>query len=198
MAFEFMPMAGLSLLLLRPLSGYPDPIFIMRFVVRFAWFISLLGFLFVLFSTYGHVQQVLLLQFGETTFALSRGQYFFFFLAFFLIVNVLLFILGKLMSFIPKSFLFIPNRQFWTLDREHRKATNLILESWTWAISSTANFFMMYWMIVVENNFHFEGSKLPMVHWFYIPGLFMVASLFLPWLRFLIPNLNLLARQERD
>jgi len=170
----------------------------MNFFVRFSWSVSLLGFLFNLYTTYGNIQQVLTMQFGEVQFSLSRGQYFFFFLGFFILLNLLLFVLGKTMANIPKVFLFIPFRGFWTSNRENRRTANQILENWTWAIAATANYFIMYWMLVMENNFHFEGSTLSSINWFYIPGLFMAATLLLPFLRFLVRNPDLLAQQERD
>ena len=170
----------------------------MKFFVRFSWFISLLGFLYNLFTTYGNVQQVLLLHIGETSFALSRGQYFFFFLAFFCVLNVSLIVLGISFRQLPGKWLPVPARAWWTSNSENRKAANRILEGWSWATAATANYFMMYWMLVVENEFHFEGGSLSGIEWFYLPGYGMAASLLLPWMRFFLRNPNLLARQERD
>lgn len=170
----------------------------MNFFVRFSWFVSLLGFLYNLFTTYGNVQQVLVLQFGTLNFALTRGQYFFFFLVFFLVLNLLLFVLGKLVNSIPKAAFFVPNREFWTANRENRKAANRILGNWTWVIAATANYFMMYWMLVMENNFHFEGSTVSAVDWFYKPGLVMAATLILPVVRFLFLNTDLITQRERE
>jgi hypothetical protein len=75
---------------------------------------------------------------------------------------------------------------------------NRILSNWTWIIAATANYFMMYWMLVVENDFHFEGSTISSVTWFYKPGYIMLASLLLPWLRFILRNVDLLAQSERE
>lgn len=170
----------------------------MKFFVRFTWFISLLGFLYNLFTTYGNVQQVLLLHIGETSFALSRGQYFFFFLGFFCVLNIALIVLGISFRQIPDKWLPVPGHSWWTSDREKRFAADRILDGWCWATAATANYFMMYWMLVVENEFHFEGGSLSGIEWFYLPGYAMAASLILPWLRFLVRNPNLLARQERE
>jgi len=170
----------------------------MKFFVRFAWLISLLGFLYNLFTTYGNVQQILLLKFGEVGFALSRAQYFFFFLGFFCVLNILLFILGKMVPGIPAKFLFVPFSGWWTANRERRGMANRILSNWTWIIAATANYFMMYWMLVVEIDFHFEGSTISSVTWFYKPGYIMLASLLLPWLRFFLRNVDLLAQSERE
>jgi hypothetical protein len=170
----------------------------MKFFVRFSWFISLLGFLYNLFTTYGNVQQVLLLHIGETSFALSRGQYFFFFLGFFCVLNISLIVLGISFRQLPGKWLPIAAQAWWTSSPENRKAANRILEGWSWATAATANYFMMYWMLVVENEFHFEGGSLSSIEWFYLPGYGMALSLLLPWLRFFFRNPNLLARQERD
>ena len=173
---------------------FPD----MKFFVRFTWFISLLGFLYNLFTTYGNVQQVLLLHVGETSFALSRGQYFFFFLAFFCITNLALILLGASFRQIPDHWLPVPRRSWWTNSKSRRSAANMVLANWTWAMASTFNYFMMYWMLVVENEFHFEGGSLSSIEWFYLPGYAMAASLLLPPLRLFIRNPNLLAREERE
>jgi hypothetical protein len=172
--------------------------FEMKFFVRFSWFISLLGFLYNLFTTYGNVQQVLLLHIGETSFALTRGQYFFFFLGFFCVLNLALVLLGNSFRQIPGNWLPVPNRNWWASEKSRRSAANQILSNWTWAIAATMNYFMMYWMLVVENEFHFEGGSLSSISWFYLPGYAMAASLILPFLRFFVRNPNMLAREERD
>jgi hypothetical protein len=171
----------------------------MLFLVRFFWTISLLGFLYVLFTTYGEIQQVLLLKFGETNFALSRGQYFFFFLTFFCTLNVAILLLGFTLKKIPLKKLFIiPFSDWWAESKERRTAAMGVMTAWTWVIASTSNYFMMYWMLVVENEFHFEGGHLENLGNFLIVGYFFAASLIFPWLRFFIRNPNLLARTERE
>jgi ABC-type Fe3+ transport system permease subunit len=170
----------------------------MRYLVRFCWSVSLLGFLFNLFTTYGNVQQILLLHIGETSFALSRGQYFFFFLSFFCVLNISLLLLGNSFSRLPGKWLPVPFAGYWASDKEKRSAANGFIVGWSWAAAATANYFMMYWMLVVENEFHFEGGTLSSIEWFYVPGCIMAISLIFPWLRFFIRNPNLLARQERD
>lgn len=170
----------------------------MKFFIRFWWMISLLGFLYNLFTTYGNVQQVLLLHIGETSFALSRGQYFFFFLIFFVVLNLALIMLGQAFSGIPSKWLPIPSAGWWSAEISRRQAANLIFSGWTMAMACTANYFMMYWMLVVENEFHFEGGSLSSARWFQIPGYGMLLSLILPWCRYFIRKENLLARKERE
>ncbi len=154
----------------------------MKFFVRFLWLISLLGFLYNLFTTYGNVQQVLVLQIGATGVALSRSQYFFFFLIYFIVLNIALILLGQSFKRIPGRWLPLPFASWWIAVPERRQAANQILDGWAWA----------------KNEFHFEGRSISSAQWFQIPGFFMVISLFLPLVRFFIRNTNLLARQERD
>jgi len=170
----------------------------MKFFVRFSWFISLLGFLYNLFTTYGNVQQVLVIQFGNFGFAVTRGQYFFFFLLFFLVLNVLLFILGKMVPGIPKSWLFVPFSDFWTSSNKNRGMANQILSNWTWVIAATANYFMMYWMLVLEDTYHFEGGSLSAIGWFYKPGILMAILLLMPFIRFMIRTPDMLDQRERE
>jgi hypothetical protein len=57
---------------------------------------------------------------------------------------------------------------------------------------------MIFWMLVIENRYHFEGGSIAATNWFHIPGLIMAGSLVLPFLRFFSKNPNYLARPERD
>jgi hypothetical protein len=170
----------------------------MQFLIRSIWFFSLLGFLYNLYTTYGNIQEVLVLEFASTGFAVTRSQYFFFFVGFFTVLNVLLFVLGKMVSFIPKSFFWVPNASYWTSSSYLRACANNILSNWTWVIAATANYFMIFWMLVIENRYHFEGGSIAATNWFHIPGLIMAGSLVLPFLRFFSKNPNYLARPERD
>ena len=170
----------------------------MRIIIRILWFISLLGFLFNLFTTYGNLKEILGVQVGNMVLSFSRTQYFFFFLGLFLILNVALYMYSILVKTAAKELLFIPNRTFWTQNFENRKAANGILNGWMWAIASTINYFLMYWMLVVESQNHFEGSTITSINWFYIPGLVFAATLIAPLVRLMIKQTNMLQQSERD
>lgn len=170
----------------------------MRIIIRILWLFSLLGFLFNLFTTYGNMKQILGVQVGSLVLSFSRTQYFFFFLVLFLLLNVTLYMYSVLVRTAAKELLFIPNRSFWTMNFENRKAANGILNSWMWAIAATINYFLMYWMLVVESQNHFEGSTISSINWFYIPGLVMAVLLVFPIFRLMIKQTNMLERNERD
>lgn len=170
----------------------------MRFFVRALWTISVIGFLFNLFTTYGNLQQSVGIQLADYSLMISRSGYFFFFLGFFGVLNLSLIGMGMLIPQIHKQFYFIPNASFWTSNKAHRNASDRILINWVWAIAATANYFLIFWMLVVENNFHFEGNSVSAVNWFHIPGLAMTASLLTPIIRLTIKNVNLLDRKERE
>ena len=170
----------------------------MRFILRAFWVISFLGFLYNLFTTYGNLQQILKIQIGSLALSLTRSQFFFFFLIFFLIFNVALYMYSKAIYSVPNKIFLVPFKSFWTSDKENRRAANHILDAWTWAFACTVNYFLIFWMLVVENNFHFEGNTVSSVSWFYIPGLIMLASLIIPVFRLMVRNTNLLQRAERE
>jgi hypothetical protein len=170
----------------------------MKFFARFSWFLSLLGFLYNLFTTYGNIQQVLVIDVQIFSFAISRNQYFFFFLAFFLVLNLLIVMLGRMIHSIPGSLFFVPHAGFWTSSKYHRGMANQILSNWTWVIAATANYFMIFWMLVLEDTFHFEGGSQSAIGWFYKPGILMAVSLLLPIIRLFILNPDLLAQRERE
>jgi len=168
----------------------------MRIIVRILWSFSFLGFIFNLFTTYGNLQQVVGIQVGAFVLNLSRSQYFFFFLGFFIVINSILYSYSTLVLKAPKQLLIIPNREFWTQDFNHRKMANSILSNWMWAIAATLNYFLMFWMLVVESQFHFEGSTISSISWFYIPGVFMAITLIFPFIRLLIRKVNLVERER--
>jgi len=144
------------------------------------------------------MKQILGVQVGSLVLSFSRTQYFFFFLVLFLLLNVTLYMYSFLVRTAAKELLFIPNRAFWTMNFENRKAANGILNSWMWAIAATINYFLMYWMLVVESQNHFEGSTISSINWFYIPGLVMAVLLVFPIFRLMIKQTNMLERNERD
>lgn len=160
--------------------------------------ITTVAFLYNLFTTYGNLQQLVGIQLGDFSFVVSRGNYFFFFLGFYGVLNLGLIVMASIIHQIPKSLYFVPNAEFWTSSKENRKAADKLLVNWLWAIAVTANYFLMYWMLVVENSYHFEGNVVSAIAWFHLPGLVMAASLVTPLLRLMIKNINLVARQERD
>lgn len=170
----------------------------MRFLVRFCWSLTLAGFLYTLFSTYASLKQTIGIHFGELILFMPRGNFFFFFLGFFLILNLTLYLLSRTFRGLPNALFKVPNAEYWLSEKELRKAANQILENWCWAIAATANYFLMYWMLLVEANYHFEDSTITIVNWFYLPGYLMLASLITPVFRLLIRNPNLLARVERE
>lgn len=170
----------------------------MRFLVRFCWALTLPGFLFTLFSTYARIKQTIGLQFGDLELFTSRGNYFFFFLTFFLVLNLTLYFLSQGIRHIPSIWLQVPNASFWTSSKELRKVANQILANWCWATAATANYFLMYWMLLVESKYHFEDGTITIVNWFYLPGYLMLVSLITPIFRLMIRNPDLLARAERD
>jgi len=151
-----------------------------------------------LFTTYGNLKQILGIHLGSLVISLSRGQYFFTFLTFFIFINLAIFFYAELVKRVPKQLLIIPNRSFWTQDVTHRRAVNQMLSNWMWAIASTINYFIIFWMLVVESQYHFEGSTISSIGWFYIPGLVMASSLIFPVFRLMVKNINLLERNERQ
>ena len=99
----------------------------LRFFVRFCWTISLIGFLYNLFTTYGSLQPTVGIHFGETILHIPRTSYFFFFLVFFLVLNITLYLFSKVFKDLPKSFFLVPFSAYWTQNMDVRKAANQIL-----------------------------------------------------------------------
>jgi hypothetical protein len=168
----------------------------MLYLSRFLWIVSLLGYLYNLFSTYGNLRPDVPVALGSWIPLTGRNAYFFFFLAFFILLNLLFLGLDKALRGLPAGALPLP--RYWKTDSEKSIAARRILSAWIISAACTANYFLIYWMLLVENENHFEGNTLSAVGWFHKPGLVMAASLILPAFRFFVKNPDLLARRERD
>ena len=169
----------------------------MRIFIRACWAITVIAFIYNLFNIYVSLQPVVSIRLGEFAFFAQRGQFFFLFLGFFAVLNIAVLALASVVPQIHKSLFFVPAASFWTANKTNRAAANRILVNWLWATGATANYFLIYWMLVVENAHHFEGNAIPSVQWFHLPGLVMAASLLSPIFRLAIKNIDLLDRNER-
>lgn len=169
----------------------------MRFIVRFFWFFSAAGFLFSLFYAYGHVQERIFLPVLDHQLAITRSEFFYGCLAFFIAISCGTAMLGQLIGQIPDSAFFVPNKKFWTSDSIHRKSANHILQNGLWVLGSVVNSFLIFWMMYMVSEFHFEGLHNPNLHYFQWPGLVMAFSLLFPWLRLFVKNTNFLPQRDR-
>jgi hypothetical protein len=170
----------------------------MRIVVRAFWFGSLLGFLFSLFHTYLNVRNLIGIQVDTLRFTFGRDALFFGFLGFFLLINLTLYAYSQIVFKLPKQLLLIPNSDFWTHEKSNRKSLNFILSNSSWVVAATLNFFLCYWLLVVKDENHFEGTRQEAVRWFFWPGILMVFSWIAIPIRLFIKNPNLLARTDGD
>lgn len=169
----------------------------MRFIVRLFWYFSAAGFLFSLFYAYGHIKQIVYVEIASQSLSFSRSEFFFFFLSFFIVTGLLLSILGRMIPQISDKHFFVPQRMFWTESIGNRKAADAILIHWIWVIGAAANYFFIFWMLYIESQFNFEGSKISNIGFFQWPGLLMAISLFFPFFRLFIKNVNLLGQTDR-
>lgn len=169
----------------------------MRFIVRFFWYLSAAGFLFSLFYAYGHIQERVFIPILDHQLMLTRSDFFYACLAFFIAISSFTAILGQLVPKIPDPAYFIPNKKFWTSDSIHRKSADHILQNGLWVMGSVVNSFLIFWMMYMVSEFHFEGLSNPNLHYFQWPGTFMAFSLTFPWFRLLIKNRNFLVQRDR-
>lgn len=169
----------------------------MKYFLRLVWAISATGFLYALFYFYGHISQIVDIELINGHFLLSRNEFFFFFFFIFAIANFLIIWLRQLIPAIPDKLFWIPRRQFWLTDYLHRKSANVILQNNLALLAATVNYFIIFWMMVVGSDNHFEGTRNPNLSFFQWPAIFMVFCVLMPWFRLWVKNPNLLSQRDR-
>jgi hypothetical protein len=165
----------------------------MRFFMVALWVLSVFGFLYNLFTTYGNLTP-------HITFPLlggfvSKDAYFFALVGLFMAFTYTFYFLNQTIHTLPRQLYLIPNRKFWLADKSHQKALNYLLINWNYGIAAVINYFCMYLMLMTEAANHYEGETDNALGWFYIPGLVMLASLILPFFRLLISKVSFIERK---
>lgn len=169
----------------------------MKFIVRIFWTLAALGCLFALFYHYGHVRQILQIPILDQVIFLSRSAFFFTFLGIFSLLNLLLVLLMLMIPAIPNAMFFVPLRLFWIQNRDHRKAANMIIANALAILGVWINYLLIFWLMWLGSENHYEGSKNQNISFFQWPALAIGFSLLFPVFRFWIKNPNLLAQRDR-
>ncbi len=161
----------------------------MRFIMVALWVISVGGYLYNLFTTYGnmtpHIDFPLLGSF------VSKDVYFFAFTGLFMAFTFVFYALNHVIYKLPKHLYVIPNKQFWLASVDNKRALNYLLVNWNYAAAMVVNYFCIYIMLIAEAENHYEGEVDNALHWFYKPGLVMLGSLVLPYFRLKVSKISL-------
>jgi len=165
----------------------------MRFIMVTLWVISVGGYLYNLFTTYGnmtpHISFPILGSF------VSKDVYFFAFTGLFMAFAFVFYALNQVIYRLPNHLFVIPNKQFWLSTIDNKRALRYLLVNWNYAAATVVNYFCMYIMLIAEAENHYEGEIDNALDWFYKPGLVMFASLVLPFFRLMVSKVNF---GERD
>ncbi|SDM23368.1 hypothetical protein SAMN05421823_111178 [Catalinimonas alkaloidigena] len=127
----------------------------MKAVVKIAWFISVLGFIIVLFGTYKDITDQVLL---SNDLIVGRNTYFYLALALFAIGNSLILSFTYVMPQLPKNWYWVPQGAYWRSSFEHRRALDNVIVAWFYALTSVYNFFVMAGLLIIESNNHIAGE----------------------------------------
>lgn len=171
--------------------------FTMKFIVRIFWTMTALGCLIALFYHYGHVRQILQIPFLDQVILLSRSAFFFAFLGIFSLLNLLLVLFMLMIPAIPNSMFFVPRRSFWTQNRDHRNAANMIIANGLAIVGVWVNYLLIFWIMWLGSENHYEGSRNENINFFQWPALIFGISMIFPIVRFWVKNPNLLAQRDR-
>jgi len=166
----------------------------MRFLIVAFWVISVIGYMYNLFTTYGNMTPHISLPLAGSF--VSKDVYFFGFTGIFMAFTYVFYFLNKIIKRLPNQFYMIPNKRFWLASKENEKALVYLLINWNYLFAIVINYFCMYLMLILESENHFEGETSNGIEWFYKPGFVMLGSLILPFFRLLVSKANLTEREE--
>jgi hypothetical protein len=171
----------------------------MTFYIKLLWYISVLGFLIILFGTYRNLApEVTIVLDSENTMgsAIDRNLYFYGCVGFFLVFSIVFNVLINLTKATPKQLIAVPNKQFWFSSRETRATLYATFERWFYAILCVVNLFLMLSMLIMEKKNHMDGPMPYDYSTFYtiLIVIFGLTLISLP-VRLLIKSHDLIARQ---
>ncbi|MES2389315.1 MAG: hypothetical protein V4543_15040 [Bacteroidota bacterium] len=155
---------------------------------RVLWLASGLLLLYVLFSTYAEMSPTVFLTHDRSQAPVDRQLYFYGAAGIFLIYNILLFIIVRMVPFLPKKALVVPNKAFWFSDREHRKALNGVIQSWVFILSALINMLFLILLEITGSRNHVHGD-LPFENTWHLPVL-LAALVLLPLGLFIRLNMS--------
>ena len=166
-----------------------------RNLLRVVWALSGLAALYVLFSTYGNVNEGLLIP-GSSS-IITRDLYFYGGAAIILVINLLFILLKSAVKQADRTQLVFANRSFWLTDKEHQEAHRQILWAWIYAWASAINFaLVLMFLVFYEVNIANLGNyRIPM--WYYTVGVAMFVTLILPVFRLQMKSINLLDNRTK-
>lgn len=171
----------------------------MTFYIKLLWYISVLGFLIVLFGTYRHLSQDVSVVF-DTANTMSnlvdRNLYFYGCVGIFLVFTIIFQMLIKLVYATPGNLFPIPNKKYWLSSRDTRTTLNAVFERWFYGILCVINLFLMLSMMIVEKKNHMDGPMRYDYDTFYtfIMILLVLTLISLP-VRLMIKKYDLIAGQ---
>ncbi|MBC7921588.1 MAG: DUF1648 domain-containing protein [Ferruginibacter sp.] len=119
-------------------------------IIRILRVFTLFGFIVALFVCYIGLPQQVAIHYDESGAAdgfVDKSLIFYGLTAFVVLFNTALSVLAKLVPALPASRLKVPNRPFWT---ENRQALRDILAGWLTSLTALVNAFLVICLVVVQ------------------------------------------------
>ncbi|MCC5943505.1 MAG: hypothetical protein JJT94_01115 [Bernardetiaceae bacterium] len=146
---------------------------------RYFWFMSMIGILVLHLFAYASLSESVKLQEpseGMSEWYVYKDAFFYWGLAFIVLSNMMILLLGRIIPLMPRDFLPVPKRQFWGRDMNTRKFLRDEVNGWFKGIGLLINIFISVTIIDIlflnrEIPSNFDPS---VVLWALIP-------LFLAW-----------------
>lgn len=151
-------------------------------VVKYFWIISLLGFLATDLFVYGDAPEILNLHFdanGTPDFALKKIHFFYYALTFGLVPNIVLILLGYAIPYLPKSLIFVPNKDNW-LSKDNRKVFYWVGKNYLRGFGFVLN---LFFICAVFGFYYLNSSNQFPLQWTF----YLIAAMGIGWLFYAIP-----------
>lgn len=147
------------------------------FFIRVWRILSILGFLFLLFSSYVSFPENVAVRFNELkqpVQTINRETIFYIAVAIFLVNNTLINAIARLIQRVPTAQLLIPNQDIWAA---HRPQLNGIFRNWFHALMAAINTILALAMLVLSLLNRGDRSMQPYDYAWLLPGsTFMLIS----------------------
>ncbi|WP_375561102.1 hypothetical protein ACE193_00685 [Bernardetia sp. OM2101] len=120
--------------------------------IKFIWMLSMLAVMGVLLYENVILQPPVSIKIDDAggVFNLSKNGFFYLFLAAIVVFNGILLILGTVIPTLPKKFLPIPKRNFWSKNQTTRRMLLKNFKLWTKGIGIFINLFIMIYLVSIQ------------------------------------------------
>jgi hypothetical protein len=127
----------------------------------------------------------------------NRDIYFYSFVAIFLIISTLIWIVARILPQLPERNFGFPNKAFWFSDKDNQRTRKDVLKAWPLTVGASINVLLLLFArnLSLENHVDSNPSSLP-TYWFLVGISLFLVSLVSGFVRFSIRKQHLVVAME--